>query len=282
MLRDRLPDTSWFQNRPFLTAMLALAFYFLVFAALYATKEDSFGRGSAIGDIDSMNSAAMLEVFLVLSIIALITWLRWWRKILFVRPDQGGWLWAAVPAAVTTLVLFVALNQSGSEGAAGAAFGGGDKVRLVVAVTLMVGIFEELLFRGVVYFGLKNVMTPVAAVFASAALFGLMHYVNFIQGQPLGITTRQVLHAAGSGVLYGALVLRMGSLLPGIFLHGYWDLSVSLNTTASAVLENGADAAAGTGTAIVAILFGNFELILGLIILWIWYRHRKISAGKTT
>jgi ABC-2 type transport system permease protein/sodium transport system permease protein len=69
-------------------------------------------------------------------------------------------------------------------------------------------VCEELLFRGVLLSGLAARVRPLGAVLASAAIFGVYHFVavKFVPTFALGI-------------LLGYLCLRSGSVLPGMLVH---------------------------------------------------------------
>lgn len=115
----------------------------------------------------------------------------------------------------------------------------------------------------------------------AAIVFGLFHYVNWVSGQPLGITTMQVLGAMAGGLLFGALVLWTGSIWPSIFLHGLWDSSVSISQTLQAKTSPTGDVA--------DVLFNpwsalaNPQLIYGVLLLALWVffdrtKRRAMSA----
>jgi len=56
-------------------------------------------------------------------------------------------------------------------------------------------LFGELLFRGILFQGIEKVSGPVTALVLLSVAFGLMHHVNWVEGQPLDDTTVQVFHA---------------------------------------------------------------------------------------
>ena len=108
-----------------------------------------------------------------------------------------------------------------------------------------------------------------------------MHYVNWISRQDFGETTNQVISAGLGGILYGALALRTGSIWPGVALHALWDAVVSMNgmLTANVVAEVADSGSTDDGgTSIFAFLIGNFEPILGVIVLIGWWRWRRAQT----
>jgi membrane protease YdiL (CAAX protease family) len=86
-------------------------------------------------------------------------------------------------------------------------------------VTLLTGVFEELLCRGVLYNVINNRYKVHAAVLLSSAVFGVAHFLNLIT-QPFAETAVQVLFAFGGGVLFAAVYARCKTVWAGVLLHG--------------------------------------------------------------
>ncbi len=88
-----------------------------------------------------------------------------------------------------------------------ALWGGGG----LLAVAVIPGVCEELLFRGAVLGLLRRRVgrwTPAAALLGQALLFGAIHVLAF-----------KLAPTAGTGLLLGLLAWRSGSLLPGMLAH---------------------------------------------------------------
>jgi membrane protease YdiL (CAAX protease family) len=86
----------------------------------------------------------------------------------------------------------------------------GAVVGMILLGVVLAPCAEELLFRGVVYPGLRNALGPTAAVLVSAALFGLAH-------RPFGWTV--VYASAVMGIGFALLVEGSGSLWPAVVAH---------------------------------------------------------------
>lgn len=78
---------------------------------------------------------------------------------------------------------------------------------------------EELLIRCFLLRYLQKESTALA-VFGSSAFFGFVHLLNLLQGAALSDTLLQIAGALCVGFLYAAVLLRSGSLWPGILSHG--------------------------------------------------------------
>jgi len=92
--------------------------------------------------------------------------------------------------------------------------------------TLIVGISEELAFRGIFFSAARSAMRPWPAIAITSAIFGAVHVLNGITtGNWPGATT-QAIAAAMSGVLFIAILIRTGSLVPAMIVHWLWDFGV--------------------------------------------------------
>jgi len=98
---------------------------------------------------------------------------------------------------------------------------GGIPLGLIVPISLLVGLAEEVLFRGFLLSRLRTLMGGAAGpVLVSSALFGAAH---FAQG-PAGMAD-----TAAIGLVLAVLVVRTQTLWPAIAAHGIIDtLSLTL------------------------------------------------------
>jgi len=150
-----------------------------------------------------------------------ILWLIWQRKISAIE------LGLSVPAAVPFLAVFLAisligvfLDQNGypilSNAPGYSSLGGMPKIESflwrgidLIPGLLLVGVFEELIFRGYLYmFISKYTRQPVVIVCLSAAAFGLIHWSGGFH---------QVIVTAVTGAVFMMFYIRTRSL-PAIML----------------------------------------------------------------
>jgi uncharacterized protein len=96
---------------------------------------------------------------------------------------------------------------------------------LALAIVLLAPLTEELLFRGTLLRSLLRKITPDAAVFVTAAIFGLVHLL----GDPSVGTLIALPAIILLGVVSGAQAVKTGTLSRSILLHmGFNALSVVL------------------------------------------------------
>jgi len=185
---------------------------------------------------------------------------------------------ALAPAAFTGLILAAAAYIASTCGKSVFEIVGVQHLAVLIFMTLLVGVFEEGLFRGILMKGARTRFGPLTAVLIASVLFGFMHIVNYISGQPLPDTMTQILHAAIGGFMYGMLRLRIGALWPVILLHGFWDMAVAtVGSTVAGIGGSGSSAGAVDAPVDKSADFTSFivmmpELFYGLFMVWIWKR----------
>ena len=91
--------------------------------------------------------------------------------------------------------------------------------------TLLIGISEELMFRGILFKALRSRCSIWPTVLVSSLLFGFVHLLNgfstgFVAAIPQAIFTFCL------GVVFIAIRIRTGSLYPVIVLHAAWDFCI--------------------------------------------------------
>lgn len=112
---------------------------------------------------------------------------------------SGRWRWADELTGVVRRFLRV-LFRNARPGA-------------VVLVSLLAGLGEELLFRGVIQAGLADLWSPLAALILASLLFGLAH----------AISLSYLLLASMMGLYLGLLYHWTGNLLVPIIVHALYD-----------------------------------------------------------
>jgi membrane protease YdiL (CAAX protease family) len=171
------------------------------------------------------------QFFAAIAFLAVVSLANGWRDLRLFQPvrlRQWGLLW--FPA------LFASMFLAGAFIIAPPA---PSKVGWLLLNTLMVGLSEELMFRGIVLRALLARTSLLVSLIVTSVLFGSVHVLNvFVTGELLPAAIQAV--AAGfSGLLFAALVVRTGSLIPAIVLHGFWDFSVFMFSIAAKAKDAG-------------------------------------------
>ena len=149
----------------------------------------------------------------------------------FCRPRWGHWV-AVLPALAVAVnnmpILGLAMGWVWVEQV--------EWVWLFALDSLMIGVFEELAFRGVLFPVLletrrdsKKRIFQTAVV--SSCLFGLIHLVNLLEGAGVGATVLQVGYSFLIGGMCTIVLLKTGNLIYSILLHGIYDFGGGLVPT---------------------------------------------------
>jgi membrane protease YdiL (CAAX protease family) len=89
-------------------------------------------------------------------------------------------------------------------------------------INVNAGIFEEIMFRGIILSLLLEFHSKWTSVIVSSVIFGMVHFANFLNGTDyVTVITilAQVIWAIGMGFLWGIITVETKSIIPGIFLH---------------------------------------------------------------
>jgi membrane protease YdiL (CAAX protease family) len=174
-----------------------------------------------------------------------------WRDIGFARPTDLGILWLPF---VYIGFLSVVMFSSGLPSP--------QIILLVFYNTLLVGISEELMFRGIRFQAMRGRFAIWPSIWLTTALFGSVHVMNaFLTGHLL-IAIAQTVTAFFNGILFLAIRQRTGSLYPAMAFHALWNLCIFLKTLSPSDGDTLGLVALATGFVIVLpnLLYGLYLL----------------------
>ena len=111
-----------------------------------------------------------------------------------------------------------------------------DLIWLFALQSLCIGLFEELVFRGVLFVALlEKRRASTKQIFwvtvVSSALFGLIHLANLLEGAGIVPTLMQVGYSFLIGAMCSIVLLKTGDLLQCILLHSVYNFCGGLLPT---------------------------------------------------
>jgi len=98
-------------------------------------------------------------------------------------------------------------------------------VAFIGFTTLLVGLGEETMFRGVLLHAFLREGGALRAMLISTAGFSLLHAVSFLAGQSGAGTVVQLAYTFLWGFMFAPLMLRVNSLWPLIIVHWLWNFA---------------------------------------------------------
>ncbi len=101
---------------------------------------------------------------------------------------------------------------------------------LIAVTTFLIGVSEEVMFRGILLRGALQRMGVLPAMLLSAAAFSLLHTVNLLGGLPFWDLLTQLGFTFLVGVFLAPLALVIGNLWPLIIWHWLWDMAIFSST----------------------------------------------------
>ena len=167
------------------------------------------------------------------------------------------------PIAQIAVILFALFNVNYS------AFSISD-ILLVIVATLLIGVNEELITRGILLIGFRNGgMAEWKAWLGTLIIFSLFHLINVIAGGSLFVL---VIVLTGGTIWYAARRIFNNLFVP-IFLHALYDTAFSLLPGSYLVSE-------GLPDHILDIQLASFLVLFLLSILFLVF-GRKLFKAET-
>ncbi len=128
-----------------------------------------------------------------------------------------------------------------------------------LAFTLVIGLSEELFFRGIIC-NMWLEKSATHAIVISATLFGLCHGMNVLAGAPVCETLLQIFFAYVYGIVMAIIFIKGRSIVPCILLHMLHDFLSFISADIPEMLN----------FSLMAVQF----IILVLYMLWLMHMHR--------
>jgi membrane protease YdiL (CAAX protease family) len=136
---------------------------------------------------------------------------------------------------------------------------GGDFLFTLMVVGIVVPIFEEILFRGIVFNELRKQLSLAAAVMVQGVIFGIYH-MNLLQG----------IYGTILGILAALVYIWYNSIWAPILVHA------SFNTL-SVLMSRVAEEQIISKYPVVQLIVSG--VILGFTIYWLWKNRIAISKS---
>jgi len=132
----------------------------------------------------------------------------------------------------------------------------------------LVGLVEELLFRGLIYRALEDWRGPALAIFGSSLGFALWH---------IGWAGPLIVAHFLIGIVFGLIRWRAGGVLGLIVVHGLHDL-LGVETQTPVTFETIGQLRHITIVHPVAVVVG--DVLLLALILYLWKIHPRLQRAK--
>jgi membrane protease YdiL (CAAX protease family) len=156
-------------------------------------------------------------------LLAIIAYTGWWREVgLQFEGSINNIKLLVVPALAIIVIWVVAFRRRLHR----------SKTLIVSGTnTFVVGVSEELMFRGILFYGCQAAFGSRWAVVVTAIPFGLIHALNgLITGKP-GQAIVQAFFATVFGFWIAVLRVHMDTIIPLIMIHWLWDFGLAAGRT---------------------------------------------------
>jgi len=245
------PNSS---SKPQIAVLAAVIYAVVMGVAMFYMK--TF-QGITYGAPEMMTVFWIVLVVLNLLNVFWVTRFFGWKTIGFRSLNRQQLVWFLPSIAVLIAMWVVCLSGFSQTSLSTAQW---QLFALAGFTTLLVGLGEEMMYRGIVLHGFLTTGRVRWAMFVSAIAFSLLHAVNVFGGVSLLGVPMQLIMTFLFGFFFAPLMLKFNNIVPLIIFHWLWDFVLF----AAPLLGE------QTTTAVNAIAFLNIpiEIIVG-IVLWL-------------
>ncbi len=195
---------KFYETKPVLFAILWIVLYVVGIGSL----RGSYGDGS---------------LQMLLGLVAISAALLAVIRLLGIEKELGMTRWLQNGKALLWLLPMWVLSTGNLWGGVGLRYAGINTLMAVLSF-LLVGVVEEIVFRGFLFNGMRRTGKLPVAVVVSALTFGMGHIVNLLTGHATTETLVQMIFAVAWGFMFTFAYLKGGSLLPCIAIHSLIDV----------------------------------------------------------
>jgi len=195
-------------------------------------------------------------VLVLLFLFIVVAYFKWWLLVGLKGLDRWMDLRLLWLPALAIILIWMLVESSG--------FPSRQVLWLILINTLLVSINEELMFRGILFFGALSRYGWHRAVWITAAIFGLIHALDGLITGDITVALLQAMMAFIFGLWTVVARLRLNTIIPLIILHWLWDFGVF-----SLSAPGGVTTIFGTGLPIL------FAVILFLYGMWLLDGYQK-------
>ncbi len=176
--------------------------------------------GITYGQPEMMNLFWFILIILNIINVFWVTRYFGWQAIGFRPLDRKQLLWFLPSIAVLIAIWVVFLSGLARVSLSSAQW---QLFALVGFSTLLVGLGEEIMYRGIVLHAFLTTRRVRWAMLVSAIAFSLLHAVNVYGGVPLQAVPIQLLNTFQFGFFFAPLMLKLNNIVPLIIFHWFWD-----------------------------------------------------------
>jgi uncharacterized protein len=151
-------------------------------------------------------------------LLAVVAYTGWWQQVGLQFEGSTNNLKVLVLPGLAVIVIWAVAFYRG--------LAWGKNLMFVGANTLLIGFSEELMFRGIVFYGIESSFGSRWAVVISAVIFGLIHAMNALITGNLKQAVEQAFLAILFGFWIVALRASLNGIVPLIVVHWLWDFGL--------------------------------------------------------
>lgn len=205
-------------NHPLLFTLLLILSWFVV-GAIFVALATLLLQSSFLDYGPQVIGTLAATIYLLL-----LAWRFGWLRAAGIT-TLGNWqAWVVTIVALIYLVLAFWYAFFGDVSVDAAQQLSSSEGRTILGRQIVVGLVEEILFRGIILYALARVWGAtwrglLASILLSAFLFGIIHLLQSAAGRSFDMALVASLEAFISGIWWAAIVLLWSTVWPTVLLH---------------------------------------------------------------
>ena len=176
-------------------------------------------NGTSYDKPEMVNTLIWFEIIMTLFAVVMSVKFFSYHQLGFTKINKKNMVWLLPMAVVSVMILF---NMASLITQAQITTQQWQLFAIVGITTLLIGVSEELVYRGVVFAAFFK-DSKVKALLVSAMMFSLLHSVNVLAGVDLTGMVIQMAMTFITGLFYGLVRLKIQCIIPLMIFHWLWD-----------------------------------------------------------
>jgi len=224
-----------------------------------------------------------VPVALLIALGVIFTWKAGWARDTWASPsvftERRRWWMLAIPVALVLQIIVIFVGVPWAERSL-------LFVAVVLIASLLIGLGEELYFRGIFRTSILGHHGELVALLITSLVFGIAHAFKFlVVGVPVEAIALNVGFLAMDGALFYGCLRATGTLWVPILLHGLGDFARFAQQGTGDTIDTGVTGGSGENGIIDFLTAGVEYLLIGLsiaLVVSVARNDRRVRAAVKT
>lgn len=187
------------------TAIMGVGMYVMHYVQGYTYTEPEMTR-------------SLIFTMIIITIFTLTVWFKFFKPYGLEKIDKRGlksFLPFIIMIGILTILLIVNAKNLGNLDV--------ELILIIGTTVLLVGISEELMYRGILLNSFLEKSSKIKAILLSSLFFSLLHLPNLLGGTQIAAQISQLINTFIMGLFFAVMAIKLKNIVPLMIYHGLWD-----------------------------------------------------------